>query len=678
MEGNRKDFLKRRPSEQFRKKGQSKRVKGNNAISDHDKRFGDPSDTVYRILCPMRKIGGVIGKAGGIINSLREETKAKISVADLVSGSEERVIMICSSPTKSSKTEKGDENEDETMQPHCAAQDALMRVHSRIIEEDFFGGVRDEEEDDSEVTARLLVPSNMVGCILGKGGEVIQRLRSEIGASIRVLPRDQVPTCAMSIDELVQISGKPSLVNRALYEVSTRLHQNPRKDKVSNVSMPFSGQDFHPRAPPLANRAPPGNPIWSRQNLPSHIPPDPWMEGFRNPSPRFVPDGYHDSPIRHGGEPSGEFSVKLLCLEEKIGGVIGKGGMNVKQLQQVTGASIHVEDASTETEERVIHVSAFETLLHPRSQTIDAILQLQPKASEFSDKGIITTRILVPSSKIGCIIGQGGSIINEMRWRTKADIRVHSKDDRPKCASEDEELVQVSGSFAVAKDALAEIASRLRTRSLRNANAVAEPILEKPVLGYGPPVSFPSRGISLSDSLEVGSSGYNAFKGGAHISEPSYPVQPNASGYQNVSGSVENNYTNNAVAPSYGAGGSMIKTSTETAGTRLKLQNPQDRGHDVVVDIRGTADHLNAVQNISNTFMASGPQSIYQQGTYPDPSSQLSSYPGMNPHQDPYQHAYAHESSYQNTYHVQQSGHQYSDSQHNVYQNVPVQGSYQY
>lgn len=30
-----------------------------------------------------------------------------------------------------------------------------------------------------------------------------------------------------------------------------------------------------------------------------------------------------------------------------------------------------------------------------------------------------------------------------MRRRTQADIRVYSKDDRPKCAAEDEELVQV-------------------------------------------------------------------------------------------------------------------------------------------------------------------------------------------------------------------------------------------
>lgn len=81
---------------------------------------------------------------------------------------------------------------------------------------------------------------------------------------------------------------------------------------------------------------------------------------------------------------------------------------------------------------------------NPRSRTIDAILFLQEKASDYSEKGIVSTRLLLPSSKVGCILGQGGHVINEMRRRTKADIRVYSKQEKPKCASKDEELVKVT------------------------------------------------------------------------------------------------------------------------------------------------------------------------------------------------------------------------------------------
>lgn len=82
-----------------------------------------------------------------------------------------------------------------------------------------------------------------------------------------------------------------------------------------------------------------------------------------------------------------------------------------------------------------------QALSNPRSQTIEAVLQLQNKSSEFSEKGTIT-RLLVPSGKVGCILGQGGHVINEMRRRTWADIRVFSQHDKPR-AAEDEELVQV-------------------------------------------------------------------------------------------------------------------------------------------------------------------------------------------------------------------------------------------
>lgn len=92
----------------------------------------------------------------------------------------------------------------------------------------------------------------------------------------------------------------------------------------------------------------------------------------------------------------------------------------------------------------IIIMIFFQALWNQRSQTIEAILQLQNKTNEFSDKGIGTTRLLVPSSKVGCILGQGGHVINEMR-RTQADIRAYSKDDKPKCAAEDEGLVQVWG-----------------------------------------------------------------------------------------------------------------------------------------------------------------------------------------------------------------------------------------
>lgn len=72
---------------------------------------------------------------------------------------------------------------------------------------------------------------------------------------------------------------------------------------------------------------------------------------------------------------------------------------------------------------------------------VEAVLLLQSKISDEDDE-TASMRLLVPSKVIGCIIGKSGSIINEIRRRTKADVRI-SKGDKPKCANINDELVEV-------------------------------------------------------------------------------------------------------------------------------------------------------------------------------------------------------------------------------------------
>lgn len=76
-----------------------------------------------------------------------------------------------------------------------------------------------------------------------------------------------------------------------------------------------------------------------------------------------------------------------------------------------------------------------------KSMAVEAVLLLQTKIND-EDDDTVTIRLLVSSKVIGCIIGKSGSIINEIRKRTKADVRI-SKGDKPKCADANDELVEV-------------------------------------------------------------------------------------------------------------------------------------------------------------------------------------------------------------------------------------------
>lgn len=70
-------------------------------------------------------------------------------------------------------------------------------MHSRIAEIGF--------EPGSAVVARLLVHSQQIGYLFGKGGIVIPELRRVTGASIRIFPKEQFPKYGSQNDEVVQV-----------------------------------------------------------------------------------------------------------------------------------------------------------------------------------------------------------------------------------------------------------------------------------------------------------------------------------------------------------------------------------------------------------------------------------------------------------------------------------------
>ncbi|ONK67114.1 uncharacterized protein A4U43_C06F15860 [Asparagus officinalis] len=668
------DNFKKRSRDQF-DNGKRKRQ---NPYPSHDPSSGPPKviETVYRILCPIKKIGSVLGKGGEIVRALRDETHAKIRVADAIPGAEERVVIIFNYPSKQSGEVDGDqgtENNDvvgdkfDDMHPHCPAQNALLKVHDRIAADEYVRGgvVHEKTNPDDTVTARVLVPSNQVGCLLGKGGTVIKQLRSEYAsANIHVLSHKHLPPCAMSTDELVQISGPPTIVKKALYDVSTRLHKHPRKDNPPIDDLIYaSTQGLYQ---PGASLPPPphGNPMWSS-------PPPPWHgeyrnepyrnepyrnEPFRNEPSGFPPSGYTSGHSDNFGEAPEEFSIRLLCPAGRIGGVIGKAGSNVRQVEHETQARIQVEDTSPEAEERIISVSSREGPWDRISPTIEAILLLQSRTCAASEDGKITTRLLVPSTKVGCLLGQGGKIISEMRRQTRADIRVYSKEDKPKYTSADEELVQISGSPDVARDAFLEVASRLRMRTFRSGNSTVNPSPTVPNHGFvpsermpgrGPPPShmfgqagspppvYPARGFAperissrplSSSSMFRGSNPvsyeypeYPKGSGSAYEAPPVYPPgpPPAASGYSSMPTSMEIKIPNSAVSSVLGVGGSNISEIRQISGARVKLHDPLPGSSECIVEIHGSSEQLKAAQSLLQAFVASGGQSSAQPPTQP-------------------------------------------------------------
>lgn len=442
----------------------SGRNKRRNSGDDRDFTIG-PEDTVYRYLCPGKKIGSIIGRGGEIVKQLRVDTKSKIRIGETVPGCDERVVTIYSS---SEETNDFDDNDDRV----CPAQDALFRVHDRVVADDLAAG--EDMEETPQVTARLLVPSDQIGCVIGKGGQIVQNIRTETGAQIRILKDNHLPSCALSSDELVQISGEPQVVRKALYQLTSRLHDNPsRSQHLLASSVPGAYASGGSLMGPTA-----GAPIMGLAPLVSPY------GGYKGDSGDWSRSFYSASRDETSSK---EFSLRLICPTSNIGGVIGKGGAIINQIRQESGASIKVDSSATEGDDCIISISAKEFFEDTFSPAIDAAIRLQPRCSEKieRDSGLIsfTTRLLVPTSRIGCLIGKGGAIITEMRRATKANIRILSKENLPKIAAEDDEMVQISGDLDVAKDALIQVTSRLRANLFDREGAVSALV---PVLPYLP------------------------------------------------------------------------------------------------------------------------------------------------------------------------------------------------
>ena len=199
MHGKRSSF-----QSEFNGNGASKR---RNLHDETDRNVIGSEDTVYRYLCPVKKTGSIIGKGGEIAKQIRAETKSNMRINEALPGCEERVVTIYS--TSDELNHFGDDGE-----IVCPALDALFKVHDMIVAE-----VNEEDDDDDlgdkqTVTVRMLVPSDQIGCVIGKGGQVIQKLRTETNAQIRVI-KDNLPPCALTLshDELLQVIDRYTLTS---------------------------------------------------------------------------------------------------------------------------------------------------------------------------------------------------------------------------------------------------------------------------------------------------------------------------------------------------------------------------------------------------------------------------------------------------------------------------------
>ena len=298
------------------------------------------AEITFRLLCPVSRTGSVIGRNGEVIQQIRSETGAKVKVCERVDDADERVILISSS--------------DDGLSPLLAAQIALFRVYRCIVESS--GG------NDAPLPFRLLVQSSQIGCLIGKGGNIIKQIRNETRASVRVLSSDALPVCANEDDELLEIGQYPAdACALGIRIVSGRLRGNIRHKAAAlsaqhvdatgmDAGLPFS------RAPAPAPSV--FDATWQQAELMFGM----TQTAYGSPLDELLGDFHaldvspHHHPIVASAVPE-THTVHMKIPSAQIGSVLGVGGCNISVARRASKAKIKLYPGQNRSTQRLVEIT---------------------------------------------------------------------------------------------------------------------------------------------------------------------------------------------------------------------------------------------------------------------------------------------------------------------------------
>ncbi|KAI4159986.1 MAG: hypothetical protein LQ342_006114 [Letrouitia transgressa] len=350
-------------------------------------------------------------------------------------------------------------------------------------------------------------------------------------------------------------------------------------------------------------------------------------------------------PPQHQGhqDETGWLHMRAVISSAEAATVIGKGGENVSQIRQLSGAKCTVSDYSRGAVERVLTVSGLVDATAKAFGLIIRTLNNEPlEAASTSQSKTYPLRLLVPHILIGSIIGKSGVRIREIQEASGA--RLNASDSCLPLSTE-RSLVVLGvadavhiATYYVGQTLVEQLterfggpaASAYATRSGGPAGVVpggmqVVPYVPQPVGGqYGHPDSYrrqnaqsqrppanpygvpylhgqppqqqPQAPVHYANSPQHGYSGAGPHQPqphGAHPQQHSHagpPAQP-------VQGMVPGQpltqqifIPNDMVGAIIGKGGTKINEIRQLSGSVIKINEPQDNSNERLVTITGTSE----------------------------------------------------------------------------------------
>ncbi|KAF9291505.1 hypothetical protein BGZ68_003710 [Mortierella alpina] len=287
------------------------------------------------------------------------------------------------------------------------------------------------------------------------------------------------------------------------------------------------------------------------------------------------------------GDAPPTMAVRSIVSTKDAGVIIGKGGKNVSDIREQSGAKVTISEMIAGAIERVLTVSGpLDTVAKAYSLVAQKIIEVSIEPDAAPETESTSIRLLVNHQRMGSVIGKGGAKIKEIQEASGARL-VASEDILP---GSTERAITVTGVPDAIHIAVYHIGVVLQEHSDRDKNANI--VLYRPM---GRP--------SYQGGASGGLGGYGAPPPhyGGYPSHPPYgmsgygqdPLSPpgGGGGGSFASQAQQIFIPNDLVGSVIGKGGSKINEIRQMSGSQIKIAEAANNGsNERLVTITGTPE----------------------------------------------------------------------------------------
>ncbi|KAF7285224.1 hypothetical protein GWI33_011546 [Rhynchophorus ferrugineus] len=337
------------------------------------------TDFPLRILVQSDMVGAIIGRQGLTIRQITQQTRARVDVhrKDNV-GSLEKAITIYGNPENCTNACK------------------------KILE------VMQQEANNTnktEISLKILAHNNLIGRIIGKGGNTIKRIMQETETKITVSSINDISS--FNLERIITVKGSIDNMSKAEAQISAKLRQSYENDLQAMAPQTMMFPGLHP----MAMMATAG--IGYTRGLYASQAPYPGMYPAAGPSQL-------SSDVQE--------VTYLYIPNNAVGAIIGTKGSHIRNIIRFSGASVKISPLDETKPQDAPNERKVSIVGSPEAQWKAQYLIFEKMREEGfvagSDDVRLTVELMVPSSQVGRIIGKGGQNVRELQRVTGSVIKL--------------------------------------------------------------------------------------------------------------------------------------------------------------------------------------------------------------------------------------------------------------